>query len=223
MAYSDYILLSFLWSAYCVVHSALISVKVTEFFKRTLGDRYRFYRLFFNLFSVGTLVPLLFYSHSPGWNRAPLFVWEGNMRIAQYGFIGLALFLAFSVLRHYSMMKFLGIHQIRRRGSKNAMTETGELDSSGVLGVVRHPWYLAVLILLWASDLDVSGIIINVILTVYLVIGTNLEEQKLLLEFGDQYKIYQGQVSMFIPVKWLKSRISFFVGTAKKKAALLWE
>ncbi len=223
MAYWDFILLSFLWSVYCAVHSALISVKVTEFLKRNLGDNYRFYRLFYNVFSIGTLIPLLFYSHSPAWKGDPLFVWAGSMRIAQYGLIALALILGFSAMRHYSMMRFLGVHQIRRQGSKNAMTETGELDSNGVLGLMRHPWYLAVMILIWAGDLDLHEIIINTILTIYLVVGTILEERKLILEFGDQYKVYQGQVSMFIPVKWLKSRISFHGGAAKKKAALLRE
>ena len=64
MTYQDYILLSLLWTVYCIVHSALISMTVTDFFKRALGDGYRFYRLFFNIFSLGTLVPLLIYSHS---------------------------------------------------------------------------------------------------------------------------------------------------------------
>jgi protein-S-isoprenylcysteine O-methyltransferase Ste14 len=87
------------------------------------------------------------------------------------------------------------------------MTESGEFDSSGVLGVVRHPWYLAVFILLWARDLSLAEMTINMILSAYLVIGTFLEEQKLVLEFGDQYKVYQRQVSMFIPLKWLGSKL----------------
>ena len=87
------------------------------------------------------------------------------------------------------------------------MTESGEFDSSGVLGVVRHPWYLAVFILLWAGDLNLADLTINVVLSVYLVIGTFLEERKLVLEFGDKYEVYQRQVSMFIPLKWLESKL----------------
>ena len=41
------------------------------------------------------------------------------------------------------------------------------------------------------------------ILTVYLIIGTFLEERKLVYEFGDQYRNYQKQVSMLLPLKWL--------------------
>ncbi len=116
MAYQDYILLSLLWIAYCVVHSALISVTVTDFLKGALGDRYRFYRLFFNIFSVATLVPLLIYSHSSHWRTDLVFTWEGHMRIIQYGMIALAAILVLTCLRHYNMLQFLGIRQILRRG-----------------------------------------------------------------------------------------------------------
>jgi hypothetical protein len=47
---ADYMLLALLWIAYCAVHSALISIPVTNWFKEMLADRYRFYRLFFNVF-----------------------------------------------------------------------------------------------------------------------------------------------------------------------------
>ena len=207
MTYQDYILLSLLWMAYCVVHSALISVTVTDFLRRALGDRYRFYRLFFNIFSVGTLAPLLIYSHWGHWRTDLLVTWEGHMRIIQYGMIALAAILVLTCSRHYNMLQFLGIRQISQERSGNAMTESGEFDSSGVLGAVRHPWYLALLIVLWARDLNLVEITINMVLSVYLVIGTFLEERKLVLEFGEKYKLYQLQVSMFIPLKWLGSKL----------------
>lgn len=207
MAYQDYILLSLVWTVYCIVHSALISVTVTDFLRRALGDRYRFYRLFFNTFSLGILVPLLMYSHSARWGAEPLFTWEGHMRIIKYCLIALAAILVLTCSRHYNMLQFLGIRQIFQERPGNAMTESGEFDSNGVLGVVRHPWYLALLILLWARDLNLAEITINLVLSVYLVIGTFLEERKLVLEFGDQYKLYQRLVSMFIPLKWLGSKL----------------
>jgi len=207
LTYQDYILLSLLWMAYCVVHSALISVTVTDFLRRALGDRYRFYRLFFNIFSVGTLAPLLIYSHWGHWRTDLLVTWEGHMRIIQYGMIALAAILVLTCSRHYNMLQFLGIRQISQERSGNAMTESGEFDSSGVLGAVRHPWYLALLIVLWARDLNLVEITINMVLSVYLVIGTFLEERKLVLEFGEKYKLYQLQVSMFIPLKWLGSKL----------------
>lgn len=207
MAYQDYILLSLLWIAYCVVHSALISIKVMDFLKRVLASKYRFYRLFFNTFSVGTLIPLLIYSHSARWSTELLFAWKGYMRLIQYGMITLGAILLLTGARHYSVFQFLGIKQIMQERSGGAMTASGEFDSSGILGVIRHPWYLGVFFLLWASDITLRGLLTNVVLSSYLVIGTILEERKLVLEFGDKYKEYQRQVSMFIPIKWLRSKL----------------
>lgn len=78
---------------------------------------------------------------------------------------------------------------------------------SGILGVIRHPWYLATILLIWARPLDISAILINSILAVYVLTGAFLEEKKLLLEFGDKYRAYQNKVSMFIPYKWVKSKL----------------
>ena len=207
MTPQDYIMLALLWVAYCVIHSALISVTVTDLLKRALGDNYRFHRLFFNIFSVTTLVPLLMYSHSARWKTELLFAWEGYVQIIQYSLMALGVILAIAATRHYNMFQFLGIQQILKRRSATAMTESGEFDSSGVLGIVRHPWYLAVFILLWSGDLSLAGLIINLVLSAYLLIGTFLEERKLVLEFGEKYEAYQRRVSMLIPLKWLRSRL----------------
>jgi methanethiol S-methyltransferase len=194
-----------LWIAYCVVHSALISITVTNFLRRALGNPYRFYRLFFNIFSAGALAPLLQYSYSSHWKADLLFSWE-SLRILQYGMIALGTILLLTAARHYSLLQFLGLKQILEGRSGRAMTAGGEFDSSGVLGVIRHPWYSGVFLILWASDITLSGLMTNIVLSSYLVIGTVLEERKLVLEFGDKYKVYQRQVSMFVPIKWLKSR-----------------
>ncbi len=206
MEYNDYVLLSILWISYCALHSALISTTFTDFIKRTLGERSRYHRIFFNLFSVASIIPLLIYSRSASSGIEPVFVWEGTLRIVQYGLLGLAVILILAVGSRYSMSRFLGIEQIRGRAGRG-MTEGGELDSSGILGVIRHPWYVAVFMLLWAGDLTPLKIIINGILSGYLVIGTLLEERKLVLEFGDRYRQYESRVSMFIPVKWFKTKL----------------
>ena len=41
-----------------------------------------------------------------------------------------------------------------------------------------------------------------------LLIGSRLEENKLLQEFGDDYRQYQQQVSMLFPYKWLKAKLT---------------
>jgi protein-S-isoprenylcysteine O-methyltransferase Ste14 len=118
----------------------------------------------------------------------------------------MAVALIISGARHYSMSQFLGLRQIQTRLSANSLSESGDLDAGGVLGLVRHPWYVAVFILLWTSNLNVGAVTINIVLSAYLVIGTLLEERKLVLEFGEKYREYQRNVSMFIPLKFLKRK-----------------
>jgi methanethiol S-methyltransferase len=194
--------LALLWTAYCAVHSLLISTRATSFFQRALGTAYSFYRLFFNIFSLSTLVPLILYSNSPRFRSATLFAWSGNWRIARYSLVFAAVALIISGARHYSMSQFVGLQQIRDKRSPAALTKSGDFDATGILGFVRHPWYVAVFILLWAGDLNAGTVIVNMVLSMYLVIGTLLEERKLVLEFGDKYREYQAKVSMFIPLKW---------------------
>jgi protein-S-isoprenylcysteine O-methyltransferase Ste14 len=203
----NHVLLAILWVAYCAIHSALISLTATNFLKRTLRARFRFFRLFYNLFSVLALLFLILWSSSLAGKEEPLYTWEGRHAV-QYGMIALSSILIVAAARHYNLLQFLGIKQILQEKSGAGMSENGELDARGVLGLIRHPWYSGVFLLLWAGDITPAGLLINLILSAYLVIGTFLEERKLVLEFGDRYRDYQRRVSMFIPLKWVKSRLA---------------
>ena len=108
------------------------------------------------------------------------------------------------------MLRFLGLRQIRTGTSPGVLTETGNLDTTGILGITRHPWYLAAIMLIWTahSSLDVHTLIMNVILTIYLIVGTIIEERKLVMEYGEDYRRYQEKVSRLIPFKHLRSIVN---------------
>jgi methanethiol S-methyltransferase len=200
---TDYLLLAALWAGYCFVHSALISIAVTEFFKRALGNGYRFYRLVFNIFSIIALAALVLYSQSSRFQGELIFAWSGNWQIPRYCLIAAAVILVIAGARHYRMSQFLGIRQIFDSKMNRTISGSNNIEMTGVLSMMRHPWYTAVFILLWTGDQNRAAITISLVLSVYLVMGTLLEERKLVLEFGDKYRQYQKQVSMFIPLKWL--------------------
>ena len=202
--YPKYLMLSLLVIAWCVLHSAMISVSVTEYFKKRLRSKFRFYRLFFNLLAVLTLIPVALFAYSI--QAQTIFHWDGYMRIGQVLLLVVAVLLFFLGGRHYNVRQVLGIKQIKEGNSSKAITDTGELDTSGLLGITRHPWYLATILLIWARQMDASVLFVNVILTSYLFVGTVLEEKKLIREFGEKYEVYQNRVSMLIPFKWLKSK-----------------
>ena len=203
--YTKYPILSLLLIAWCSLHSAMISASVIDFFKNHFGPRFRFYRLFFNLIAILTLIPVALFANSI--RTQAIFHWNGYMRIGQVLVLVIAFLLFFLGGLNYDVRQFLGIKQIKKGTSNKAITASGELDTSGVLGITRHPWYLATILLIWARQLEVSVILVNIILTSYLIVGTYLEEKKLVREFGEKYLIYQKRVSMLIPYKWLKSII----------------
>ncbi|MCK9420749.1 MAG: isoprenylcysteine carboxylmethyltransferase family protein [Nitrospirae bacterium] len=204
--HAKYLILSTLVIAWCFLHSAMISISVTEYLKRSLGSPFRYYRLFYNVVAAITLVPVVLFAYSV--RTQPVFSWDGYLRIIQFVMLGTSGLLFFLGGRHYDARQLLGIKQLQEGTSNKAITDSGALDTSGVLGVIRHPWYSASILLIWAGQLDVSAILVNTILTAYLFIGTVLEEKKLLREFGAEYRDYQARVSMFIPYKWLTSIIS---------------
>lgn len=199
-----YAILSVLVISWCSLHSAMISVSVTEYLHKRLGRTFRFYRLFFNMISILTLIPVVFWVSSA--RTKPIFRWDGYIQIIQVLLLGTAALLFFLGALRYDFGQLLGFKQIREETNK-CITGACELDTSGVLSVVRHPWYLATILLIWARPLDISIIVVNVILTCYLVIGTYMEEKKLILEFGENYRSYQRRVSMLVPIKWIRSKI----------------
>ena len=106
------------------------------------------------------------------------------------------------------MSTFLGLKQINESITHNLINKSGQLNSSGILGVVRHPFYAATFPLIWATNLDVTFLIVNCILSIYVIIGTFLEEKKLVQEFGDEYRAYQDRVSMLFPLKWILDKLN---------------
>jgi len=69
---------------------------------------------------------------------------------------------------------------------------------------VRHPLYLFMILMIWSCpDLTMDRLLFNFLWTVWIVIGSYLEEIDLIAEFGDAYREYQKKVPMLIPLlKW---------------------
>jgi methanethiol S-methyltransferase len=203
---SPYLAVALAWSAYLALHSAMISMTATRYLRSVLGERFRFYRLFFNLVAIATLIPVVSYSTSV--KGEMLFAWDGYFAVLKWALVATGVFLFIAGSCHYDMQQFLGIRQIRSGARHTLINASGTIDDTGVLGLIRHPYYTATILLFWAGDLTTTTAVINLVVTAYVVIGTLLEERKLRLELGESYRSYQARVSMFVPWKWLKSRLS---------------
>ena len=201
----EYLILAILWITYCVLHSALISTTFTNFLKKKAGNAYRFHRLFYNIFSIVTLIPVVLYTLSV--KQQPFFVWDGYLLPIKYTLIATGIIFFILGGQRYSFSQFAGIRQIREGINHNLINKSGTLSSRGILGAVRHPFYAGIFPLIWARNLDATIFIVNIIVSAYLIIGTILEERKLVLEFGNSYREYQQKVSMLFPFKLIKARL----------------
>jgi protein-S-isoprenylcysteine O-methyltransferase Ste14 len=156
------------------------------------------YRLLFNFQALVLLVPPLWLTFSL---RGPLlWQWSG---IGWWLANGLALLAVGGVLwslRTYDGSEFLGLRQWRE---KEASVEDQErFHLSDLHRFVRHPWYSLALVLVWTRDMDAAFFTSAILITLYFIVGARLEEGKLLIYHGEQYRRYRKRVPMLFPNPW---------------------
>ncbi|RZB33321.1 MAG: hypothetical protein SRB2_04089 [Desulfobacteraceae bacterium Eth-SRB2] len=201
-----YVVLISLWGAWCFLHSFMITPTVTGFVRKRFEKAYPYYRIFYNVMALVTLTPVLVYSFSI---KGPaVFCWEGPFRIVQGLFMGFALLLFIGGAKRYDLAQFLGIRQVRENSTCSILTDDCRLDTGGILGMVRHPWYAGGILIVWARNLDMAAILTSLVITGYFLIGAFLEERKMLAEFGEEYIGYQRRVSMLFPFKWVIQKLT---------------
>jgi len=93
----------------------------------------------------------------------------------------------------------LGIQPVLARVG-NKPTHVMPLAVRGAYRWVRHPLYTSSLLLIWAQpDLSYDRILFNVSWTIWIIIGSLLEERELITNFGEAYAAYQRKVPMLVP------------------------
>jgi len=176
-----------------VVHSLLASPGFKNSIRRTLGNgAMKFYRLFYNLFAVISIVPVLYLMVTLP--DRPLYQvplpWNYLMLAGQ----GISVILLLGAVLQTDVLSFVGLRQLTE-GEK-----TGSLVTNGLYRFVRHPLYTFSLLILWLSpSMSVNSFIVYLALTIYVLIGIVFEERKLLREFGQEYADYKSVTPMLIP------------------------
>jgi methanethiol S-methyltransferase len=193
----NYLLIALIWTGYCALHSYLISIRLTKWIMQILKNYYAFYRLFYIIISIVLFIPALQYSKQL--ESEIIIVYNPPWSIFRYILMICSLLIFFKAFFFdYDALSFFGIRQILHF-KKQPENQSNEIKKNGLLGIVRHPMYLALIIYLWCQTSRLSEIVANSVLTIYIIIGTILEERKLVLEFGDSYIRYKKEVPMLIP------------------------
>ena len=128
-----------------------------------------------------------------------LFELGGLPRLALRALIPAAVVLFAWGVRSLRSFDTFGLAPLRARGREDAPNSM-PLTIRGAYRVVRHPLYLAVLMVIWAYQvLTWDRVLFNVTWTVWVVLATRLEERDLAAAFGDPYREYQVRVPMIVP------------------------
>jgi methanethiol S-methyltransferase len=98
-----------------------------------------------------------------------------------------------------------GLGPIRAHLS-GASPPSGPFAVRGPYRWVRHPLYLFTIMMLWSyPDLTLDRLLFNVLWSLWIIVGTVLEERDLVTETGQPYRDYQRTVPMLIPYRVPKS------------------
>lgn len=192
------ILIALAWAAYAALHSLLASVAVKAWVARRWPDLMPGYRLGFNVFAAVALLPVLWLVYGTEnqwlWRWSGAWAWLANSLAAAAiaGFIVTA--------RAYDMDEFLGLRQWRQ-GDGSTDDREG-FTISFLHRFVRHPWYFLGLVLVWTRDMNGPLLVSALAITAYFVIGSRLEERKLIALHGDAYRSYLARVPGLMPLPW---------------------
>lgn len=69
----------------------------------------------------------------------------------------------------------------------------------------RHPFYFFILLMIWSNpDITLDRLFFNLAWTIWVIIGTILEEKDLVINIGKEYEKYQSEIPMLVPYKIMK-------------------
>jgi protein-S-isoprenylcysteine O-methyltransferase Ste14 len=190
---ATHLLLAFLWIGYCALHSVLASLAVKAKAQQLMGNRFRHYRLLYTLFAALSLAAVVYYQvtiSSVDIFTPNIFTVLGGVLI---GATGLSIMLI-CIRKYFASLS----------GIKSLVEEipSPQLMIAGIHRYIRHPLYLGTFLFIWGLWLllpTLSLLIAVFVITGYTLYAIQLEERKLIAEFGDKYRQYQEQVPKLIP------------------------
>lgn len=192
----DLALLIISWMVYFTVHSVLAGTTAKGWVARRLPRLMPVYRISYNAIALVLLavpVTLLYRINGEYWWR-----WTGMLWWIANGAAILALIAFLWSARYYDSATFLGWRQFRN--GLGRAEDPGPLQLSPFHRVVRHPWYFLGLVILWTRDMNTPFLVSAIMITLYLWLGSRLEDRKLVYYYGEAYREYRKRVPALFPV-----------------------
>lgn len=188
----DLFVLAVVWAAWCGLHSLLLERRLRAFLERLTHLSIPQYRLAYSVFSLMSIYPVLKYSSYLG-AIFPVW-WPGAWMVLQLAVWAAAVGLLMWASWDFSQGGF------DLAGMKTAFDKTPErhrLITAGAYAHMRHPMHVAAFLVVWCRALyGWPDVIISLILSVYIVLGTWHEEARLRHQFGEKYREYASRVGL---------------------------
>ena len=190
----QHVYLVVLWILFCVLHSLFAATWFKLEVRKLLGDSFRFYRFYYSVFATFSLVFLLYFLvtiESPQMFEVSIFF---KLAASTIGIAGIVIMLI-CMRKYFTVVTGVKVFSAR----KNATTI---LQTEGLHNYTRHPLYFGTLIFIWSLSIwfpSLSNLISCSMMSLYTIVGIQLEERKLLAEYGPTYIHYSRNVPMLIP------------------------
>lgn len=187
-----------LWLAYFASHSVLASLAMKRWVASAFPNLMPYYRLTYNGLAVILLLPVL------GWMflfpGPQLWRWQGIGFWLANGLALAALYGFWRSLEYYDMTEFMGFRQLKTQTRR--VEDQEHFHLSPFHRMVRHPWYFFGLILIWTRDMNAAMLLSAVMMSLYFLVGSRMEEKKLVVYHGEVYRRYMEKVPGLIPLPW---------------------
>jgi len=137
------------------------------------------------------------------WQAAtPLWEAQGLTRLFMRLFFILPIVGFFWAVRSLGFFDPFGIQAVFER-ERHIKHRRAKFIVKGPYRWLRHPLYFFLLMMIWSCpDMRADRLLFNMMWSVWIVIGTHLEERDLAREFGRAYRDYQKNVPMLLPCKF---------------------
>jgi protein-S-isoprenylcysteine O-methyltransferase Ste14 len=137
------------------------------------------------------------------WRPLTTVVWNiqaAPVRIAIWGLFWLGWLTALVSTFLIDHFDLCGLRQVYLFATDRPYTAV-EFRTPGLHKWVRHPLMLGFLVAFWAAPKMTAGhLLFSGAMTAYIVVGIRLEEHNLVNRFGEDYRAYQRQVRMLLPI-----------------------
>lgn len=193
----NHIILALLWVLFGVLHSVLAAGWWKQLMQRHLGANFKYYHFGYSVFAAVNLLGILLFQYSiqsPLLYAAPVWV-----KVLLWLPVLAGLVIMLIVINKY-FFSLSGISVFYKKQPPVVLEQTG------LHRYVRHPLYFGTLLFIWSLFLIypyLNNLLAGIIITLYTVVGARLEEKKLVVQFGENYREYKKHVPMLIP-RYLK-------------------